>query len=82
MHGFDYNKFKLSGRNTVSKKIYSVYDNKGKLHVDCSECTRGANGSDPDKCSCGWRYKRGNMGGCFMGNLLPHINLAEVKRLS
>ena len=42
---------------------YSRTDTKGKLYVDCSECERGGNGSDKDKCSCGWQIKRGRQGG-------------------
>ena len=39
-------------------KVASFFDNKGKLYVDCTECERGANGSDKGKCSAGWRlYK-------------------------
>ena len=48
---------------------YSRTDTKGKLYVDCSECERGGNGSDKDKCSCGWQVKRGRQGGCFLGTL-------------
>ena len=48
---------------------YSKIDTKGKLYVDCSECERGGNGSDKDKCSCGWKVKRGNHTGCFLGTL-------------
>lgn len=28
------------------KKVYSFYDKKGMLYVDCAECTRGGNGTD------------------------------------
>lgn len=57
----------------MAKKVYSEYDTKGKLYVDCSECERGGNGSDKDKCSCGWRIKKGHKGGCFLGALIPGI---------
>lgn len=55
-------------------KIASFYDTKGKLYVDCAECTRGGNGNDVDKCSCGWRHKRKNKGGCFLGDLIEKYN--------
>jgi len=53
---------------------YSEYDNGGRLYVDCSECDRGGNGADKDKCSCGCRVKKGHMGGCFTGSLIPGID--------
>ena len=49
------------------KKKHSFRDDKGKLWVACSECERGGNGSDKDKCSCGWKTKRFNGLGCFCG---------------
>lgn len=55
------------------KKIYSTRDSRGRLYVDCSECTRGGNGDDKDKCSAGWTAKRGGTGGCFCGTLIPEI---------
>ena len=51
------------------KPKHSFKDKKGKLYVDCSECTRGGNGTDGDKCSSGWNTKRGGKGGCFSGTL-------------
>ncbi len=59
------------------KAKYSEYDNKGKLHVDCFECDRGANGKDEDKCSCGWRIKKGHQGGCFLGTLILGLEISE-----
>lgn len=56
------------------KKVYSEYDSRGALCVDCSECTRGGNGTDQNKCSSGWRHKKGGRGGCYMGTLLPNIH--------
>lgn len=38
--------------------LRSFYDSEGKLWVSCNECDRGGNGSDKDKCSCGWKVKR------------------------
>jgi len=46
-------------------KVHSFRDSGGKLWVACSECDRGGNGLDKDKCSCGWRVKRFNGLGCF-----------------
>jgi hypothetical protein len=48
----------------------SFYDTKGLLWVACSECERGLNGSDTDKCSCA-RSKKFNGSGCFIGDLMP-----------
>jgi hypothetical protein len=53
--------------------IYSQRDSRGVIFVDCSECERGANGSEKDKYSCGWRTKKGGKGGCFMGTLIPSV---------
>lgn len=52
-------------------KVASFYDTKGKLYVDCTECERGKNGSDKDKCSCGVRVKFKNNNGCFVGTMIP-----------
>ena len=56
---------------------YSHRDTKGKLFVDCSECCRGGNGMDTNKCSCGWQVKRGKQGGCFCGELIPTLEVKE-----
>ena len=56
---------------------YSRADTKGKLYVDCSECERGGNGSDKDKCSCGWQVKRGKQGGCFLGTLRAGLTVSS-----
>ncbi len=48
----------------------SFKDKNGMLWVACSECERGGNGSDKDKCSCGWKCKKFNGTGCFCGNLM------------
>jgi hypothetical protein len=50
--------------------MYSTIDNRGRISVDCSECDRGGNGSDPDKCSCGWKVKKPKRGGCYIGILM------------
>lgn len=59
----------------MRKAKYSERDNKGKLFVDCAECERGGNGRDQDKCSSGWRHKKGGKGGCFMGTLLAGLEV-------
>lgn len=50
--------------------MYSQYDNRGRLKVDCSECERGGNGSDKDKCVCGYKVKKPKNRGCFLGTLM------------
>jgi hypothetical protein len=57
---------------------HSRRDSRGMLYVDCSECTRGGNGTDPNKCSCGWQVKRGRKGGCFVGTLMPALYVKAV----
>ena len=62
--------------NIKAKKAkFSEKDNKGHLNVDCTECTRGKNGSDPDKCAAGWRVKKGGVSGCFAGTLLESLTV-------
>jgi hypothetical protein len=56
---------------------YSRTDAKGKLFVDCSECERGGNGSDKDKCSRGWLITRGKQRGCFLGTLRAGLTERE-----
>lgn len=63
-------------------KVFSFYDNKGKLHVDCTECVRGINGPDEDDCcSAGYRYKKGGVAGCFIGEILPTVDLGKAEHL-
>ena len=52
---------------------HSFLDTKGHPWVACSECDRGGNGTDKDRCSCGWNVKRWNRGGCFSGRLLEGL---------
>lgn len=61
-------------------KVHSFYDNKGLLAVDCTECTRGINGDDVDKCSSGYRVKKPGMY-CFVGTIIPTIDLSRAERL-
>lgn len=55
----------------------SFKDKKGKLYVDCSECERGGNGIDKDKCSCGWKITKSDGRGCFLGTLIPEGELEK-----
>ena len=57
---------------------YRWTDTKGKLYVDCSECERGGNGSDKDKCCCGCQVKRGRQGGCFLGTLRAGLTVSSA----
>jgi hypothetical protein len=59
----------------MSKAKYSEKDSRGQLYVDCIECNRGAKGNDPDKCAAGYKHKKGNKGGCFLGTLIDGIVL-------
>jgi hypothetical protein len=59
----------------MQKTKYSERDSRGKIYIDCSECNRGGNGTDPDLCSCGWKTKKPMKGGCFIGELLPGLEI-------
>ena len=48
-------------------KKHSFTDIDGKRFTACCECNRGGNGKNKDKCACGWRVKRWNKAGCYMG---------------
>lgn len=54
--------------------MHSFEDTRGNLWVACSECNRGGNGKDKDKCSSGWKCKKFNGMGCFLGDLLEKFN--------
>jgi hypothetical protein len=69
----------LNEISTLEKAKYSIRDSRGHLYVDCSECERGGNGSDKDRCSCGWKVKRGKQGGCFLGDLLSNLKVVGDK---
>lgn len=71
----------ISGRETSvgkMKKIYSFYDNRGMLAVDCTECTRGYNGDK--SCAAGAKYRRGVVGLCFCGTLKEEIAVILRKK--
>ena len=50
--------------------MQSFRDKNGALWVACSECERGGNGKDLDKCSSGGTCKSYNQSGCFSGTLM------------
>ncbi len=49
--------------------MHSFQDEQGKQWVACCECTRGGNGQDKDKCSCGWKSTKWDYLGCFLGEV-------------
>ncbi len=59
----------------MQKAKRSERDSNGKLWVACCECDRGGNGSDPEKCSSGWKCKRWNTQGCFIGKLIDGLEV-------
>lgn len=60
------------------KTKHSFKDKNGALWVACSECNRGGNGDQ--SCSCGWKCKKFNNTGCFIGKLLPKFtNILDWK---
>jgi len=58
------------------KATHSYRDGKN-IFVDCSECERGGNGNDKDKCTCGWQIKRSKKLGCFSGELIKGLEIKE-----
>lgn len=61
----------------MRKRIYSCEDHKGRLCVDCSECTRGGNGNE--ECIHGWSIKNPGLEYCIHGTLLPNVERAMEK---
>jgi len=61
--------------------MHSFKDKRGGLWIACSECERGGNSSDPDKCSCGWRVKKFNQKGCFSGTLMEKYKEQPIKQI-
>jgi len=47
--------------------MHSFTDDKGKKWTACSECNRGGNGNDKEKCSSGWQCRSWNGSGCYLG---------------
>ncbi len=56
---------------------HSFFDSRGHAFIDCTECSRGVNGSDKDKCSAGHRNKRPRQGGCFCGTLIEGLEIVR-----
>lgn len=46
-----------------------------KNWVYCHECERGGNGSDKDKCTCGWEIKKKTSLGCYIGVKIEKNNI-------
>ncbi len=58
---------------------HSYKEARGHLWVACSECNRGGNGEDKDKCSCGFNVKRGGKKGCFSGELMSKFDPEQAR---
>jgi hypothetical protein len=58
---------------------HSYKDTRGHLWVACCECTRGGNGKEADKCACGWKTKKWNHLGCFIGTLIKPLPTQKEK---
>ena len=61
------------------KVKFSVWDSRGMAVIDCSECNRGGNGADPDKCSSGHRTTTGHHGSCFSGELIDGLEMIDFE---
>lgn len=64
--------------------MHSFTDKKGARWTACSECNRGGNRNDKDKCSCGWKCTEFNGSGCFIGTeivgeIKPRIKPSKSK---
>lgn len=67
-----------AGEGGVKVKVkHSFRDTRGSLWIACSECERGGNGADTDKCACGGTIKRGCKMGCFQGVLMGQYEVPE-----
>jgi hypothetical protein len=58
------------------KPNFSEKDSRGSIYIDCTECKRGFNGEK--SCSAGAKNKKGNVGGCFSGNLLEKYDQSKL----
>lgn len=65
----------INKKGGMPKAKHSEKDSKGKLWVACYECNRGGNGDDKYKCSSGWKSKKWDYSGCFMGTLISGITI-------
>lgn len=68
----------------MATQIHSFKDDKGKQWTACSECNRGGNGNDPDKCSAGFNCTNFNGLGCFSGTFIigepvKHEKISKAK---
>jgi hypothetical protein len=61
--------------------MHSYQDRRGAIWVACSECDRGGNGKDQDKCSSGWKVKKFNKAGCFSGILMEKYKAQKITQL-
>lgn len=56
------------GAVSVKRNVmHGFTDSNGARWTACSECNRGGNGNDVDKCACGWQCTEFNGLGCFLG---------------
>lgn len=60
--------------------IASGYDTNGKRFVFCHECERGGNGTDPEKCSCGWQVTAPSLAYCYLGEPIAAVREALKER--
>ncbi len=67
-------------RAAMKQAKYSSKDSRGSVWVDCTECNRGVNGKDVDKCSAGHKHKIGGRGGCFIGKLIDGLEINEREK--
>ena len=60
----------------------SFYDCDGVLLVYCSECTRGYNGTEENKCSCGCKKTVANSKSyCAIGMLTENVDKTRIRSL-
>jgi len=54
------------------KKAFKIPKKKRAepVMIFCHECDRGGNGTDQEKCACGWHQKKVSKLGCFSGILI------------
>lgn len=59
------------------KMVYSFYDKSDMLYVDCKECKKGRYGRTGCICNAGYKIKKGNVGGCFNGELMDKYDKSK-----